>query len=289
MDAHMLGDPVEQRHRQRPPFDDRLVAPAKVFSSSARCLGRSAPASTSRPPLRYSGRPVSCIELDDFEARALDRLDQRVGKPLRELVERHPGRSPDAATHRPSATARSATACRARRRGSTRPSPCRPVLSPRGRTARPGRSSPTPPSLRSRSARPSSPTSGLCAFTWKPMAMSIGVSADSRSASTRSGSPLAIAAERAVGEHVEARYAQAFGACVGLAGAGLAVGPGRARARVEQHRHDGEIHATPRDLFLRQCREASAQARPSGRDRRPRNAASANGRESPPDWRSACA
>ena len=151
----------------------------------------------------------------------------------------------------------------------------------------PGRSRPTPPSLRNSSARPSSPVSGLCAFTWKPMAMSIGVSAASRSASTRSGSPLAIAAERAVGEHVKARHAQPFGARVGLAGAGLAVRPGRTRAGVEQHRHDGEIHAAARDLLLRQSREPSAPAPPSGRGRPPRNAASANGRECRPDWGSA--
>ena len=95
------------------------------------------------------------------------------------------------------------------------------------------------------------------------MAMSIGVSAASRSASTRSGSPLAIAAEGAVGEHVEARHAQPLGARIGLAGPGLAIRPGRPRAGIEQHRHDGEIHAPARDLLLRQSGQALGQRRPA--------------------------
>ena len=127
----------------------------------------------------------------------------------------------------------------------------------------PGRSSPTLPSLRNSPARPSRPVSGLCAFTWKPMAMSIGVSAAKRSASTRSGSTLGVSTEGAVREHVEARHAQALGAGVGLVGARLAIRPGGTRTGIEQHRDDREIHAPARHLFLRQRFQPWRQRRPA--------------------------
>ena len=187
----MRADLVEQRDGERAPFDDRLVTGLEACRSAAATAW--AAARRHRPAGRRCDTragPVSASSSTTFRPALFDRLDQRVGQPLRELVERHEADRPDAARHRPSATARSARACRAPRRGSRRPSP---RLHPSRSTSNsaPGRSRPTLPSLRSRSARPSSPTSGLCAFTWKPMAMSIGVSAASRSASTRSGSPLA--------------------------------------------------------------------------------------------------
>ena len=58
--AHQRRQLVEQRHGQRAPFDDPAVAPADRMPREApQSRGTSTPASSSSPPLRYSGRPVS--------------------------------------------------------------------------------------------------------------------------------------------------------------------------------------------------------------------------------------
>jgi hypothetical protein len=49
---------------------------------------RITPRSTSSPPLRYSGSAVSPSNLSDAEPRRFQRLEQRIGQPLGELVER---------------------------------------------------------------------------------------------------------------------------------------------------------------------------------------------------------
>ena len=62
---------------------------ACVRSASAGSLRASTPASRKSPPLRYSGSPVRPSIVDDLEARPFQRLDQRIGEPLRQLVEGH--------------------------------------------------------------------------------------------------------------------------------------------------------------------------------------------------------
>ena len=130
--AHRVGQPVQQRHGQRAPFDHRdLVADQQAAASQGRHrAARCTPRSSSRPPLRYSGRPVSCVQAGDRDAGPLERLEQRIGQPLRQLVERHQPPSlvaarPDAASSRrgdavdaSAAPARSARAIEQRRRGS---------------------------------------------------------------------------------------------------------------------------------------------------------------------------
>ena len=74
---------------------------------------------------------------------------------------------------------------------------------------------------------------------------------------------LGVAAEEAVGEHVEARDTQPLGAGIDLFRSGLAIAPVGARACIEQHGHHGEVHAASRDFFFRQRRELGRQRRPA--------------------------
>ena len=63
---------------------------SQVRAAHAGSRRRSTPLSSSRPPLRYSGRPVSASRPSHVHAGPFERLEQRVGQPLRQLVERHP-------------------------------------------------------------------------------------------------------------------------------------------------------------------------------------------------------
>ena len=72
-----------------------------------------------------------------------------------------------------------------------------------------------------------------------------------------------IAAEGAIGEHVEARHRQPLGAHEGLSGRGLAVGPQATRTGVEEHRHDGKIDAPARHFFRWQTLQPFGQPGPA--------------------------
>ena len=192
--THQRREFVEQRHRQGAPLDDEFIAHRPgARRPSAGSRSRSTPVSSSRPPLRYSGRPVSASRPCTRHTGPFEGFQQRVGQPLRQLVERHPalgqaGRrrtagvsasSRRAADRRsrcpparyPTATSAAATGCRGRRYRGGRRRPAR-------RTGRPGaRACRTPrvvgqhlPSRRSSCTRPSRPTSGLAGRTWNASA-----------------------------------------------------------------------------------------------------------------------
>ncbi len=81
---------IEQGHGQRAPFDHQR----RIHRMCARRIvgiaqASSTPPSTNRPPLRYSANPVRPSILTHLDAGALQRLDQRIGHPLRQLVQWH--------------------------------------------------------------------------------------------------------------------------------------------------------------------------------------------------------
>ena len=139
----------------------------------------------------------------------------------------------------------------------------------------------------SRSARPSRPTSGLCAFTWKRHG-DVASRAEARrgaSASTRSGSPGRIfRLNAAVGDTCGSwPRPEPFGTRVTFCRCRA-----RGRTRPRPAPASSSTDTTARSMRRRAIsslrhRLASvwAQAPPSGHDRRPRNAASANGTGSP--------
>ena len=183
-------EPVEQRHGQRAPFDDERSSPTACGASRPRRdrAARSTPVSTNRPPLRYSARPGQAVDVGHRDAGRLQRLDQRIGEPLRQLVQRHePARRVVASTRRDAASSRRAatppsvqsrrpdrardgrsSAARIARRGKRAAfglrrqmveQPAGPRPSARANTS--GLAATAAPSRRSSAARPSSPTSGL--------------------------------------------------------------------------------------------------------------------------------
>ena len=84
--------------------------------------------------------------------------------------------------------------------------------------------------------------------------------------------------KRAVGEHGEARQRQPLGSADLRAGRGIAIGPLRSGAGVEQHADDGEVEVAPaRARLRRRAWRGARRWRPSDPRRPPRNAASANG------------
>ena len=133
-----------------------------------------------QPAIAIFGKARQAIDVGHLDAGRLQRLDQRVGQPLRQLVQRHEpgrrivrGRAPDGASSRPAArrpapaaTARSGPGGADSLAGWRAPASGRPrQRRPDGRTARPGAASSTraktsglaatvAPSRRSRSARP---------------------------------------------------------------------------------------------------------------------------------------
>ena len=168
---------------------------------------RARPMSTNSPPLRYSGRPVSPSMSVTAKPAHSQRLDQRIGQPLRQLVERHEARRgvvgsisgwrqesprstppsvdaarPDRAEMRRAALSRIA---RRRQRAVLAPAPRARSNRPPGRGSsrcrtRRASAATVAPSRLSSAARPSSPTSGLPAVTWKPVRELLGVEARQR-------------------------------------------------------------------------------------------------------------
>jgi len=79
----MRADLVEQRDGERAPFDDRLVTGLEAVAQQPRLLGPQRAGIDQQAAVAILGQPRQRIELDDFQAGALDRLDQLVGQPLR--------------------------------------------------------------------------------------------------------------------------------------------------------------------------------------------------------------
>ena len=199
--ADQRRDLVEQRDGERAPFDhqrgvDRIADGSRLRGSRRR----STPASTNRPPLRYSARPVRPSMSVTVMPDHLQRLDQRIGEPLRQLVDRHeavggvvaPDRGmPPGVAERDAAERQPARPDRpemleqrfedARRRQARRPRPARrddrrgrrAARDPRARTPA-GCAATAAPRRASSAARPSRPTSGLPTMLWKPSASVVG-------------------------------------------------------------------------------------------------------------------
>ena len=243
--AHPRRQPIEQRHRERPPLHHDLVARAVRLAYAPRRAA--APARPCPRTIRHCDtRPDRSARRDrDVDAGRAERLEQRVGQPLRELVERHElGAGTTAAGGGWRQTSPSGTPSRLSRPGQIEPSPVRTAAStsaagtrpPRRRRAQgveqvtgprlvlPNRSgvcSSASPRARSSAARPSRPASGLSRRDLEALARDArSVSARSAAASARHGVG-GVGGEDAAGEQAEARHRQALRA---------AVRPGRSRA-----------------------------------------------------------
>ena len=87
--AHQRRDAIQQRHRKRTPRDDEADRDIVRARQRRGSRGVSTPMSTNKPPLRYSAKPVRPSISVTRTPGALKRFDQRIGEPLRELVQRH--------------------------------------------------------------------------------------------------------------------------------------------------------------------------------------------------------
>eukprot|EP01038_Epipyxis_sp_PR26KG_P019246 gene19246-27267_t len=91
--ADERADLVQQRHRKRPPFDDQRRACLMGAPRLARILERDDAPIEQEPAIAVLRQAGQFVDVDDGDAGPLQRLDQRIGQPLRELVEGHePGR-----------------------------------------------------------------------------------------------------------------------------------------------------------------------------------------------------
>ena len=215
--------------------------------------GASTPVSTNRPPLRYSARPVRpSMSITSMPGR-LERLDQRISQPLRELVQRDEAvagvvaadrRVPpaiaerDAVDHqpvRPDRAERLEQQLEDRRGGQAAALGAGGEHVVEAARARPsGRTGPAAPAPARRAGgagrRGRRGRAADCPrSTWKP---------------SRQRSRLSSAAEVVEGaglEHALAGDGEAFGAGEGAAADRIAIAPARAGAGVEQHREDDEI------------------------------------------------
>ncbi len=86
-----------------------------------------------------------------------------------------------------------------------------------------------------------------------------------------------IGGKGAAGEQIEAGQRQTFGTANSRSGRGIAVAPGRSRARIEKHADHREVEFGAGRVRCRRASYGGRQWRPSGRRRRRQNAASANG------------
>ena len=139
---------------------------------------------------------------------------------------------------------------------------------------RSGRVSSTSPSRRSSAARPSRPTSGLSALTWNQRAERRGIDVGQRRGVDAHGSP-GDAEERAGEKRARARDAEAF-----RARGNRRSFPARDSATADPAPASSSTLITARSRCARNrsasapCLQARGRARPCGRRRPPRNAAS---------------
>ena len=233
MRPHVARDLVEQGHGERAPFDDRLVARRKDLLEQKFLLGLQRARIDQQPAVAIFRQAGQRIEFDDFQARAFERLDQRIAHPLRELVERHQphGRMT------PHVAQRHAIQFKPRRPDRLQ------SVEQRGENGRGLDLLAAPRALGQeieQRARPFQPDTAQLAqqlgtafqpqqrivaahleahgeIGGRQLAQALGIDAQRI--------VLGIAAECAMGEHVEARDGKAFGALESLARRGLAVRP----------------------------------------------------------------
>ena len=133
------------------------------------------------------------------------------------------------------------------------------------------------PRRRSRSTRPSRPARGLASLTWKCRPRPSLVRRLQRRCVGAQGSAR-IGRECTVGEHGEAGERQSLRSADCRPAASVAIFPARSGAGIEQDADDGEVEGRSCPLArIAPCRRAG-RSRPTDRDRRQRNVASARGR-----------
>ncbi len=87
--AHDVRQPVEQGDRQRAPFhDERRADLVRAFGLVGVAQGQHAGVEE-QAAVAIFGKARQAVDVGDRDAGRLQRLDQRVGEPLRELVQRH--------------------------------------------------------------------------------------------------------------------------------------------------------------------------------------------------------
>ena len=95
-----IGQLVDQRDRQRPPLHDHLGGALVALGQHARMLGHQHAEIDQQAAIAILGKRGQPVQIRDLDAGVLERLDQRVGEPLRELVERHQARREAVAARR---------------------------------------------------------------------------------------------------------------------------------------------------------------------------------------------
>src|SRR5215472_10796941 len=93
--AHRGRQAIEQRYRQRPPFDDRFARCLEGLSQQGgveRLNDTAIDEQAAVTVLSKAGQPV---DIGNLQPRGFERLDQRVGEPLAELVKRYDPASRD--------------------------------------------------------------------------------------------------------------------------------------------------------------------------------------------------
>ncbi len=254
------------------------------------------------------GQAGQAVQVDDLEARGLQRLDQGVAEPLRQLVDRDqavggvgalqrgmpPAVAQVDAAQASGGPARSVRRPRAAipgwrgRAGGRRRSErleqhvgqaARAGAHPPARTGRDGPSTGDPGGAAA-AARPSSPTRGLASDTWNALGQ-VGGGQQGQGDGVDAPRIVRRRGEGAGLEHAQGGDGQAFGSGQGPAGPGVAVVPARPGAGVQQ---DGTMARSNSWSGRGRRRRASRCCRrpgSTGRRRRRRNAASGRGRARP--------
>ena len=251
------------------------------------------------------GEAGQAVDVGDLDAGRLQRLDQRIGQPLRQLVQRHEAgrrivRSSSAGWRQQSPSGTPPSSSRDGQIGPElaqqlatgwRAPATRPPSAQRGqsdRTARPGAASSTRAKTsgarRQRWRRAGAadrrgrrgPAADWRRVTWKADASDSLGRLCSAAASARKGRRRS--AENAPSANM-ARLASARPSerPTVVAGGSVAIAPARPGAGIEQDADDGEIEGRARALAGDRAMPSPGRSRPSGRGRRPRNAASAHG------------
>ena len=87
--SHAISDAVEQRHRQRPPLHDKRRGHI-VLSERIALVAESQHAIVDEETaVSILGKAGQSIDVGHINTGILQRLDQRIGQPLRQFVQRH--------------------------------------------------------------------------------------------------------------------------------------------------------------------------------------------------------
>eukprot|EP01136_Pigoraptor_vietnamica_P009564 Opistho-1_new@46227 len=98
--AHLRREFVEQRDRERAPFDDEFVARFPLARGVVGGQGAQHAGVDQQAAVAVLGQAGERVQSRHRHAGPLEGLEQRIGEPLRELVERHPAGGQACAPHR---------------------------------------------------------------------------------------------------------------------------------------------------------------------------------------------